>query len=359
MEKGLWVPTSERKRWDKLPGSMRPSRKRRDGRDLLPKTVIGDDAVTNHSHEEADITDLGSYSSVGHSHLEADVTDLAHYNDPLTTKGDLMGFNTDAARIPVGTDGHVLTADSAQALGVKWAAAAGGGGADDRVIHKASTVPTTGHANDYEVSGVTDTTDPVTDESWVVYKSTSQASAEVYDGSAQIIHTGSTGSTSAYGVAAAPTGDFTTECLFRVAATADASMTAGFVLLWDTGAGASDWAWAGWTHYSSQPYGSAAQYRTSSPGSAPTLAATYSVVGWGQPYYRLVWTSSAETVHFEYSLDGRTWARLEAAAGTDAVVTMTGKGDPDHVGFIMGTSSAYSHPILRFEWIRFNWDYGN
>lgn len=44
---------------------------------------------------------------------------------PLTTKGDLYGYDTDNNRIPVGTDSHVLTADSAQALGVKWAAAPG------------------------------------------------------------------------------------------------------------------------------------------------------------------------------------------------------------------------------------------
>lgn len=47
---------------------------------------------------------------------------------PLTTKGDLWGFSTLDARVPVGTDGYVLTADSTQALGVKWAAASGGGG---------------------------------------------------------------------------------------------------------------------------------------------------------------------------------------------------------------------------------------
>jgi len=39
---------------------------------------------------------------------------------PLTTKGDLYGFDTADARIPVGADGTVLTADSTQALGVKW-----------------------------------------------------------------------------------------------------------------------------------------------------------------------------------------------------------------------------------------------
>lgn len=39
---------------------------------------------------------------------------------PLTTKGDVWGYSTTNARIPVGTDGQVLTADSAQTLGVKW-----------------------------------------------------------------------------------------------------------------------------------------------------------------------------------------------------------------------------------------------
>ncbi len=39
----------------------------------------------------------------------------------LTTKGDVLGYGTTPARIPVGTNGQVLTADSAQANGVKWA----------------------------------------------------------------------------------------------------------------------------------------------------------------------------------------------------------------------------------------------
>jgi hypothetical protein len=39
---------------------------------------------------------------------------------PLTTKGDLYGFDTADARVPVGTNGQVLTADSGAALGVSW-----------------------------------------------------------------------------------------------------------------------------------------------------------------------------------------------------------------------------------------------
>ena len=45
---------------------------------------------------------------------------------PLTTKGDLYGFSTLDARIPIGTNNQVLTADSAQALGLKWATPSSG-----------------------------------------------------------------------------------------------------------------------------------------------------------------------------------------------------------------------------------------
>jgi hypothetical protein len=45
---------------------------------------------------------------------------------PLTTKGDVFTFSTVDARLGVGTNGTVLTADSAEATGLKWAAPAGG-----------------------------------------------------------------------------------------------------------------------------------------------------------------------------------------------------------------------------------------
>lgn len=47
----------------------------------------------------------------------------------LTTKGDLISRDASApGRLAVGTNGMVLTADSTQTLGVKWANASGGGG---------------------------------------------------------------------------------------------------------------------------------------------------------------------------------------------------------------------------------------
>ncbi|KKK61666.1 hypothetical protein LCGC14_3012050, partial [marine sediment metagenome] len=43
---------------------------------------------------------------------------------PLTTKGDLFTFDTGDQRLAVGADTFVLTADSAEATGIKWAAPA-------------------------------------------------------------------------------------------------------------------------------------------------------------------------------------------------------------------------------------------
>jgi hypothetical protein len=45
---------------------------------------------------------------------------------PLTTKGDLYGFGTSDARIPIGANNTVLTADSGETLGLKWAALSSG-----------------------------------------------------------------------------------------------------------------------------------------------------------------------------------------------------------------------------------------
>jgi hypothetical protein len=46
---------------------------------------------------------------------------------PLTTKGDVYTYSTADARLAVGANDTVLTADSSTATGLKWAAPAGGG----------------------------------------------------------------------------------------------------------------------------------------------------------------------------------------------------------------------------------------
>jgi hypothetical protein len=57
---------------------------------------------------------------------------------PTTTKGDLIANNgTNNVRVPVGTNGYVLTADSAQSSGLSWTAVSGTG----TVTSVAATVP--------------------------------------------------------------------------------------------------------------------------------------------------------------------------------------------------------------------------
>jgi hypothetical protein len=43
-------------------------------------------------------------------------------NSPLTAKGDLFGYSTTQARVPVGSNNQTLIADSAEATGLKYAA---------------------------------------------------------------------------------------------------------------------------------------------------------------------------------------------------------------------------------------------
>ena len=87
--------------------------------------VIQDESTT--FTQRANLRFLGdvTVTDVGGS----DRTDIAILSTtPLTTKGDILGFDTSDERIPVGTPGQVLTANTGAALGVIWATPAGATG---------------------------------------------------------------------------------------------------------------------------------------------------------------------------------------------------------------------------------------
>lgn len=91
--------------WDEATGIWLPA-------ELTPGQIIYDE--TNGSHHQ---TDTGG-----------DLIEVP-WTLPGTTKGDILVFDGAAyQRLPVGTDGQQLTADSAAPLGVDWDESGGGGG---------------------------------------------------------------------------------------------------------------------------------------------------------------------------------------------------------------------------------------
>ena len=85
--------------------------------------------------------------------------------DPTTTKGDLI-VGTPAARLAVGPNGYVLTADSTQTLGVKWAAAAAGG-VTSVFTRTGAVVAVSGDYTAAQVTNAVDSTQTYSNPAWI------------------------------------------------------------------------------------------------------------------------------------------------------------------------------------------------
>ena len=98
-------------------------------KNLNPETTLGDLAYRSATANVKTRLALGTAGQVLRVNSGGNAPEWATTADqtPLTTKGDLFTFSTVDARLGVGANGTVLTADSAEATGLKWATAGGGG----------------------------------------------------------------------------------------------------------------------------------------------------------------------------------------------------------------------------------------
>ena len=78
-----------------------------------------------------------------------------HFLTPLTTKGDLIVHNgTNEIRLPVGTNGFQLTADSTQASGLKWDTAGGGPAGGLTLIDFTKNLGTAHRSGTFDITGL-------------------------------------------------------------------------------------------------------------------------------------------------------------------------------------------------------------
>jgi hypothetical protein len=89
-----------------------------DGIDIATDVAANTTHISSDGKNHSDVVLNNTHRGLTNNPHSVAIADVS----PLTTKGDVMAYSTVDARLGVGSNDQVLTADSAQTLGVKWGA---------------------------------------------------------------------------------------------------------------------------------------------------------------------------------------------------------------------------------------------
>jgi len=136
---------------------------------VLSKTTGTDMDFTWVTSNPGDITGVTAGTGISGGGTSGDVTVTNSMATTIDAKGDLIGGTADNAfaRLAVGANATVLTADSATATGLKWAVAAGGGKVLQVVAAYTSTA-TSNSTSTYEDTTLTATITPTLNTSKIL-----------------------------------------------------------------------------------------------------------------------------------------------------------------------------------------------